>query len=801
MASTQLLLCKIDGSHREEYLGIVRDIRHYMPQFHENRFVRAFLFAMRAHEGQVRKDGSCYISHPLETVRILIALRVDEDTLIAALLHDVPEDTEYTIQQVEAKFGKKVAFLVEGITKLSKVHYQHQMQKRQIQSLKKLFIHTAKDPRIIIIKLADRLHNMRTLSAIEKKEKRTRIARETLEIFVPIANLLGIEGMKSELEDLSFKYLHPDDFEVINDRMEKNKQSNAGILEKTIDQVCVSLKNHEITAKVFGRNKNLYNIYKRISGKMATLENYDNLISLRILVETRGDCYNALGLIHAMFNPRPGKFKDYIAVPKKNGYQSLHTTVFGINGFQTEFQIRTHQMNLEAEYGIASNYFKHHSDTRKLHLENDTRADWASKILEVQKAECEDADMFMEDIKLDILHDRIFVFTQRGDTIDLPSDASCIDFAYEIGTDIGHRSIKADVNGNYVPMITKLKNGDTVEILTSDVPKGPNRSWLAFAKTHEAKTCILEYFKQVSKDEKINTGRKVLQKEMDRAGLGLIKDITAKRMKSFLDLNKNYKKLDDILECIGEGTLPQLKFIGDIFPEKKTGKQGALSRLFDRLLFHTGPTRKVLVTFKIISREENGQLTKILTVISEQKLSTVKTKAGLALFNNNTKILITVAVDNFSQISSLCENLEQIDGVKRVERQFIQRRFIFLFGSMLTFLIWSVHPYLFHYLSLDLVKGVDPLLAKGLMYSGIFMLFLMVFSMKRLSQRSFPELRETQALLPMTTILSCFAFITLFTEVYIFNLSFNWVILFGFVIAMFAFLTSEFIKYPSDKSE
>jgi len=423
-------------------LELVNNIKRYLPDFHVNKFMKVFEFAMQAHNGQIRKNGDPYIIHPFETVRILTSLHVDEDTLIAGLLHDVPEDTERTILDIESKFGKRVAFLVEGVTKLSKVHYKNDMAMRQVESLKKLFIHTAQDPRIILIKLADRLHNMRTLHFIDKEEKRLRISRETLEIFVPIANLLGIEELKSELEDLCFKYLYPVDYEMLSERMKLSRQKNAEALDRTVITLEKTFKENNIDVTIYGRLRKLYGIYKRLAGDLSNLQEYDKNIALRIIVSDTEECYKVLGLLHSIFRPRPGKFNDYIAVPKRNGYQSLHTSVFGYLGLCIDFQIRTHQMHLEAEYGIAARYFRSR-DNKNPHLEEDQRADWAAKIMDVQEnlenlensSEVSE-EKFMDGLREDVFHDRIFVFTPKGDSIDLPQDATCIDFAYTLSSEV-----------------------------------------------------------------------------------------------------------------------------------------------------------------------------------------------------------------------------------------------------------------------------------------------------------------------------------------------------------------------------
>lgn len=787
MNKNELLVKTLEQNH-EVYLDIlIRDIRHYMADLNEHKFRRAFHFAAVAHDGQLRKDSTPYIIHPIEAARILISLHVDEDTLIAALLHDVPEDTPHTIEEIEHKFGKKVAFLVDGITKLSKVHYQHDMAKRQIESLKKLFIHTAQDPRIILIKLADRLHNMRTLHYLDKPEKQLRIARETFEIFVPIANLLGIQEIKSELEDLCFKYLFPDEYENLSDRTKRNREKNQKIMEETVQTVEQELRRQKIFATVYGRQRNLYSVYKKIVFQGKRFDDFDDTIALRILVQEKDDCYKVLGILHSLFKPKPQKFKDYIAVPKMNGYQSLHTTVFGLQGMTTEFQIRTNHMHLEAEYGITAHYFSKHKNQRHI-LEEDKRAYWAAKILQLQKEESDPS--FMEDLKLDIFHDRIFVFTPKGDAIDLPQDATCIDFAYVIHTQVGHRALKADINGELVPLSTKLQNGDTVRIIASDLPKGPSRSWLTFIKTSTAKSRIREYFKKTSREDKLATGKLLLQKEFDRAGLGLVKNIHQKKLKIFLKRHSDYRSLDDLLVAIGEGGFSSLGFIKEMYPDQYQSG-GASLGFFEKNPKKQDTKTLTHIAVKVISRDMVGQLQRILKAFSDLRIDSIKTKAYRSFWSGNFICKQTAIVRNYADVSQLFEHLEQIEGVKKVERLFLGKKLLFIVGSMLTFCFWAVHPVILYYFT---NTGVATPFPSIITFAGALMLLFLIFSLKSLTQRSFPELRESKAFWITGYILSTFALITLFSEIYFFKISFNWVFVFAFILFIYAYLTAEYIN-------
>jgi guanosine-3',5'-bis(diphosphate) 3'-pyrophosphohydrolase len=790
MAPKQLILQSLKNNFGVSPEILLNNAKNYLPVFHSKKLLRAFEFAVEAHDGQLRKSGDPYIIHPFETALILLSLHVDEDTLIASLLHDIPEDTKYSIEDISKKFGKNVAYLVKGITKLSKVHYQNDMARRQVESLKNLFIHSAKDPRVILIKLADRLHNMRTLHFIDKPEKRMRISRETLEIFVPIANLLGIEELKVELEDLCFRNIYPEDYELISGRMKINREKNKNIQDKIIQSLNNKFKKQNISASIYGRVRNLFSIYKEITGDITRLKEYDNNIALRIIVGEKDDCYKVLGILHSLFKPKPGEFKDYIAVPKRNGYQSLHTSVFGQNGISIDFQIRTHKMHLESEYGVAARYF-HKNSKKKARINQDNRASWATKILKLQyDAETDDTgEKFINDLKDDIFHDRIFIFTPKGDSIDLPQGATCIDLAYEIHTEVGHRAIKADVNGSLVPLTTKLQNRDTVNIITSDIPRAPKRVWLDFVKTNLAKNRILEYFKRISREEKLKTGAMLLQKELDRAGLGLLKDIPQKKKQQFSDKYKKYRVFDDVLVAIGEGMIRPLTFINTLYPSKDVPKHGETAK--------TDPLAKSTythVSIKIISHYSGWQLKKIFGVLSDLKINSLKIKSYISLFKKDLICYLNVCVHNYAQVSQLCENLEQIDGIKSVSRISWRRSVLFTIGSVLTFMIWIAHPYILFSATHQLEK-IDPRISDIMIYVGLLMLFMIVYLGKRFTHRSYPELRETVVIWAVTLLLSIFAVVTLFAEIYFFELSYNWILVLAMILLFSMYLTSEYVKY------
>lgn len=790
MEQKQALITALRNDYGLDIDAMVSDVHRYLPTFNEKKFRESFYFAAKAHDGQFRKENKPYIIHPVETVKILISLHADEDTLIAAFMHDVPEDTPHTIEEIEHKFGKKVAFLVNGVTKLAKVHYRDDMAGRQIESLKKLFLYTAEDPRIILIKLADRLHNMRTLQYIDKVEKRNRIARETLEIFVPVANLLGIEELKSELEDLCFRYLMPDEYESIFDRMQRSREKNKKVMDETLELVHREFEKSHIKAVIYGRQKNLYGIYKKIVSQGKRMDELDDFIALRILVHEREDCYKVLGILHTLFKPKPGKFKDYIAVPKVNGYQSLHTTVFGLKGIITEFQIRTNQMHLEAEYGTIARFF----ERGKSHDVEDRRSNWTEKIREMEKGQ-RPQESFIDNLKGDILQDRIFVFTPQGEPIDLPLEATCVDFAYAVHTQVGHRALKADVNGEIVPITTALNTGDIVRIITSDRAKGPNREWLFFAKTNSAKNKIREYFQKESKESKILLGRQLLQKEYDRAGLGIIRSIPQRKVREvdekFPELK--LKNFDDILTAIGEGSIGTLDLMHVLYPVRDSINNSKHSVLE---FLHLRPQQqKTHVNVKIYFNEDHpGQMQSLLNIISKFNINILITKGYLSLFRRVFLCKFVLEIDNFQQLSELFENIEHVPGVRRVERQFWKRKLLFLIVSMMTFSIWVIHPFIVTLAKNEFLLNPNALLPALFQYFSFFMLFLGVFLLKTLSHRSFPELRETTAYWIMSFLLTAFALVTFFGEIYFLKLSFNWVFVFGIILLIMAYQIAEYIN-------
>ncbi len=470
---------------------LLTNIKKYDPKADLDMVELAFEFAKKAHHGQKRATGIDYIDHALATAINLSELKVNTNMVIAGLLHDVPEDTEYTLEDIKKNFGSDVASMVEGVTKLGNVKYRG--IKRYVENLRKMFISMAKDIRVIVIKFADRLHNLRTLYALPAN-KQKRIASEVLEIYAPIANRLGIGDLQSKLEDEAFKYAFPDEYIWVEGLIKKKLKLKQNALDSMVKKLKKKLTDSKINyIKIYGRTKHYYSLYRKLLKYDKDVNHIYDLVAARIIVKNVADCYATLGIIHSIWKPVKGRFKDYIAQQKPNGYQSLHTTVFGDNHEPIEFQIRTEEMHNQAEFGIASHWqYKEGSKVKEKEIE------WVKELAKWQK-EIKDDENFLESVKIDFFQNRIFVFTPQGDVIDLPDGATPVDFAYHIHTDIGNKCGSAYVNDSQVPLDRKLKNGDVVEILVDKHRKGPNSQWLKFVKTRTARANIQSYKKKTWK--------------------------------------------------------------------------------------------------------------------------------------------------------------------------------------------------------------------------------------------------------------------------------------------------------------
>lgn len=524
---------------------------------------KAFEFAKKLHSGQYRVSEEPYIIHPMEVVKILIGLRADKHTLMAGFLHDILEDTETKPEEIKELFGEDVLNLVQGVTKLGKLQFKS-TEERQAENFRRMFIAMASDVRIILLKLADRLHNMRTLNYMTPV-KQQKIAQETLDIFAPLANRLGVGKIKAELEDLSLKYLHPDKYYEIAQLVSQKKAEREMTVKLLIDKISKDVKASGINAEITGRAKHYYSIYNKMKRLNVAFHDLYDITAVRVIVDTEKECYEVLGLIHSQFKPIPGRFKDYIAMPKGNMYQSLHTSVIGPRQKPLEVQIRTWEMHEIAEYGIAAHWRYKEKGSKKADSASDIKFSWMRKLVEYNK-DTKDAEDYVNSVKLDLFSDQVFAFTPGGDVIDLPQGATPIDFAYRIHSDVGHKTIGALINGRIAQLDTKLKNGDIVEIMTSKVA-APRLDWLNFVVTKQASSRIRQWYKKNKREDHIEIGKANLEKELTKTVFDeYVKigefDKVAKQM--------NYVSADDLFAALGYGETTINKIVNKL---KKPQKQ------------------------------------------------------------------------------------------------------------------------------------------------------------------------------------------------------------------------------------
>lgn len=541
----------------ERYQRLEDTVRAYNPTANFDKIRAAYEFAAAAHQGQLRKDGSPFVTHPLAVAQIVAEeLHLDSESIEAALLHDTIEDTSATHEDIAKQFSPTVADLVEGVSKLTRVHYTSKAQE-QMENLRKMLLAMSKDIRVILIKVSDRLHNMRTME-YQTPEKQKQKSFETLEIYAPIAHRLGMQKMKWELEDLSLKYLDPISYREIVDALDEKATEYDGFMSSIHDQITQRLEEAHIDGYVYGRMKHPYSIYRKMYTQNKSLDDVYDLFAFRVIVDTVSDCYYVLGIIHDLYKPVLGRFKDYIGTPKPNMYQSLHTTVMGQNGVPFEVQIRTKEMHEVAEYGIAAHWkYKQNGQGGG----DEGRYEWVRRLLENQEGA--DAEEFIHSLKVDMFADEVFVFTPRGDVINLPAGATPIDFAYNIHSAVGNHMVAAKVNGRIVPFDCRLKNGDIVEVVTSQSAHGPSRDWVKIARSSNARSKIRQWLKRERRDENVVTGRASFESELKRCGVSL-KELTNDENLPGILKKLTYKSLDDLYAAIGYGGISSLKVIGRI---------------------------------------------------------------------------------------------------------------------------------------------------------------------------------------------------------------------------------------------
>ncbi len=540
--------------------NFIEKVKQYNPHYDLSRIIKAFNFADSAHQGQYRKSGEKYFVHPMSVALILAELELDENTIIAGLLHDVIEDTKCKFDEIKREFGEEVALLVDGVTKLGKFTYETK-EERQAENLRKMFLAMAKDIRVILIKLADRLHNMRTLKYMNEAKKKEK-AMETLEIYVPIAHRLGISKIKWEFEDLCLRHIDPEGYYDLVEKVAKKRREREEYINIVINELKEDINKLHVEYDIYGRPKHFYSIYKKMVYQHKSFEEIFDLTAIRIIVDNLKDCYAILGIAHTKWKPIPGRFKDYIAMPKPNMYQSLHTTVIGPMGEPFEIQIRTWEMHRVAEYGIAA-HWKYKEGVDEEEEEIDKKLSWLRQLLEWQR-ELKDPKEFMESLKIDLFTNQVFVFTPKGDVIDLPVGSTSVDFAYKIHSDVGNMCIGAKVDGRIVPLDHKLKTGNIIEILTSNNSNGPSRDWLKFVKSTQAKNKIRQWFKKERREENTQRGKELLEKEVKRQGYPT-KELLKTEWLNEIIKKLRFNNIQDLYAAVGYGgialnqVIPKLK--------------------------------------------------------------------------------------------------------------------------------------------------------------------------------------------------------------------------------------------------
>ncbi|MBI4125380.1 MAG: bifunctional (p)ppGpp synthetase/guanosine-3',5'-bis(diphosphate) 3'-pyrophosphohydrolase [Deltaproteobacteria bacterium] len=543
---------------------------------------KAYLFAAKAHEGQRRRSGEPYVSHPLGVAVILAELKMDVPTIAAAILHDTVEDTSVTLEEVENRFGEEVRQLVDGVTKLGKIKFTTS-EEAQAENFRKMIMAMAQDIRVILIKLADRVHNMRTLEAMPE-DKQMDIAQESLDIYAPIANRLGMQAFKIELEDLSLKYLKPDVYRMLDEQIRSRQEKRKKYITKVKKIVEQILAENEIRSEVSGRHKHYYSIQRKMEAQKIPFDEVHDIIAFRILIDTLPQCYEVLGLIHSLWRPIPGRFKDYIAMPKANNYQSLHTTVIGPEGERVEFQIRTHKMHEIAEEGVAAHWrYKEGKGGKK--SEDEMKFQWIRRLLEWQK-ELKDPAEFLDTVKLDLFADDVYIFTPKGELRELPRGSTPVDFAYAIHSEVGHACVGARVNGKIVPLSYHLHSGDSVEILTKK-DTHPNRDWLKFVKTSKAKAKIRQFLRLEEHQQSGQVGKELLERACERFGLSAGKLLKDPQIEKYMK-ESPYRNEEAVLSAIGYGKLLPADLIEKVVPreklqEQKEVKESTISRLVKKI--------------------------------------------------------------------------------------------------------------------------------------------------------------------------------------------------------------------------
>jgi guanosine-3',5'-bis(diphosphate) 3'-pyrophosphohydrolase len=702
---------------------LLRIADHLEPQA-QDMVRRAYARAASAHTGQRRLSGEDYVNHPMEVAAILADLELDAETIAAALLHDTVEDTALTAEEVEEEFGPEVARLVEGVTKLGRLSLRSDQQ-QQAENIRKMMVAMAEDLRVVLIKLADRLHNMRTLDPLPDL-KRRKISRETLDIYAPLAHRLGIGQVKWELEDLAFRYLEPEAYDDVAKRIFRKRNEREALVSDLREILARELETVGISAEITGRPKHIYSVWQKMTRENKDFTEIYDLSAIRVQVDSVRDCYGVLGVVHSLWKPVPGRFKDYVAMPKSNGYQSLHTTVITHTGEPIEIQIRTHEMHRIAEFGVAAHWaYKEGGKDASF----DQKLSWLRSLLEWQN-EVGDAESFLDTVKVDLFQDEVYVFTPKGDVLNLPADSTPVDFAYRIHTEVGHRCIGAKANGRMVPLDYPLKNGEIVEILTSKAPHGPSRDWLNFVKSASAKERIRKWFKSQRREENVAKGQDLLDKELHRMHRLNLADLPDAKLLEISNLHR-YNTVDDFLAAIGYGDLSphavvmrmalstdaaagdlrSIPLIPNVQPTPRVlvrGEKGVLTKIApccqpvpgDAIVGYTTRGRGVTVhradcinavnaqdrarvmpvdwdaeathlypvAIKIEAWDRQGLLRDIATVVAENRVN--MSALEVHVYDDKTAVVsATVEIDSLAQLSRVMEKLEGVKDVHTVARE------------------------------------------------------------------------------------------------------------------------------------
>jgi GTP diphosphokinase / guanosine-3',5'-bis(diphosphate) 3'-diphosphatase len=761
------------------------------------RIKKAYKFAKDAHKNQFRMSGEPYVCHPVETAKILVNLLASEDVVIAGILHDVPEDTFYTLADVEKRFGKHIAKVVGALTKLSKVYYRHSMGERQIRSLRKMFLETANDVDVVIVKLADRLHNMQTLQYL-RPDKQQRIAKETMEIYAPLANLYGVYQLRRKLEDLCFMYLQPEESSRIEAFVHDHEKKRKHFIHDTIKVLSKVLKKNGIKSELSGRPKHFYSIYQKSVRDQKILQDIFDYSAIRIIVKNKEECYHALGLVHETFRPKPKRVKDYIAFPKPNGYQSLHTTVIGLRGKLTEIQIRTEEMHRDAEYGAAAHAFYKDEGTTYLN----------ESIEKLKKYK--NPESFIKGLQDDVLQERIFVFSPKGEIVNLPAGATCLDYIFEVGVAVNKKNFRAVVNQKTYSLIGELQSGDHVEILFGNRDQnGPERWWLEHVKTATAKERIQEHFKKKSLQTKVGIGERLLQQELDHENQGLIYQLPKSRIEKAVRRFKA-KNFERVLSDVGEGILSSNEVYKSMFP--------ALNISIGSRFFHAFSVLFQKFNLRGLEDEENkfrirvlveaydwpGGLIETVAPFNALKIPILKNKGGvyftkkkMPLAQNKPAVPINprrisssvfeVLVDDQEELIALFDRLEKVPGVLKVQRLFRRRQIGFAISLFATITYVVGHPFLIQYLQrFELAWG--EFISSLIIYIGLSNVFFLMAWLRNMSSRTFPHFGETRLFWSLSFGLAILAIVVIFVDDVVLDLNLQLPIMIGLSLSILIFL-------------